>query len=117
MRPLRIVDLGEDRVDLVRSLVSLATDLELHQGCVAALGDLAGVALVGQGANVLNYIELRDPRDNVLARGPEGWIGRRERAALDQNTLVGRPLEARVENAVHPTGLARPVRVRIDHLR
>ena len=57
------------------------------------------------------------PRDDVLDRGREGGVGRRERAALDEDALAGGLLEAGVEDPVHPAGLARARRVRVDRLR
>ena len=69
------------------------------------------------GANVLHDFELREPRHDVADRGGEGGVGRRELAALNQDALRGRALEARVENPVHPARLARPGGVRVDRLR
>ena len=108
---------ASDRVDLVGGLVGLAADLELDQRCVAVLRRSGPLALVERRANVLNRLELRDPRHDVLDRGREGGIGRRERAALDEDALVGGPLEAGVEDPIHATRLARPGGVRVDRLR
>ncbi len=107
---LGCVDLGENRIELLRRLVGCAADLELDQRRVSVGGDLSGV-------NVLHDVELREPRHDVADRGREGGVGRRELAALNQDALRGRALEARVENPVHPARLARPGGVRVDRLR
>ena len=110
MRLLGGVDLGENRIDLLGRLIGCAADLELDQRRVSVGGDLPGV-------DVLHDFELREPRHDVADRGREGGVGRRELAALNQDALRGRALEARVENPVHPARLARPGGVRVDRLR
>ena len=77
-------DRVEDRVDLVGRLVLVAADLELDERGVSVLRDLARVAGVERRADVLDGLELRDAGDDVLDRGLEGRIARRERAALDR---------------------------------
>ena len=97
VRLLGGVDLGENRIDLLGRLIGCA-DLELDQRRVS----VGRPARCGRSARV----ELREPRHDVADRGREG-VGRRERAALDQDALRGRALEARVENPVHPARAAR----------
>ena len=117
MRLLRGVDLGEDRVDLLGRLVLRARDLELDERGAAVGGDLTDVGRVERRADVLDDVELRDPRDDVLDRRREGGVGGGERAALDEDALGRRLLEAGLEDLVHPAGLARAGGVRIDRLR
>ena len=110
MRLLGGLDLGEDRVDLLRRLVGRAADLELDESRAAVGGNLPA-------ADVLDDVELREPRHDVFDGGCERGIARRERTALDEDALLGRPVEARVEDPIHAAGLARAGRVRVDRLR
>ena len=110
VRLLGGVDLGENRVDLQRSLVGRPADLELDERRAPVTGRLTR-------ADVLNHVDLGDARYHVGDRGLEGRVGRRERTTLDEHALLGRPLEAGVEDPVHAAGLARAGRVRVDRLR
>ena len=110
MSLLRLVDLRQDRVDLVRGVVGVTADLELDQGRSAALGDL-------RRADVLDGFHARDVRDRVLDRCGESGISRLQRGMLDEHALARGLLEALVEDLVHATGLTRPGRVRINEIR
>ena len=110
VRRLSAGDLGEDRVELQRRLVGRAADLELDERRVPVRGGLTGV-------NVLNDLELRQPRDDIADRGREGGVGRREHAALDEDALRGGPFEAGVEDPVHAAGLTGAGGVGVDRLR
>ena len=105
-----LVDSVENRADLVHRLVGVAADLELDERRVPVWRDLARVVRVERRANVLDRVERLEPRDDVRDRGREGRVARSQRVALDQDALAGGLLEARVEDPVHPTGLARPRR-------
>ena len=117
MRALRVGDGVEDRADLVAGLVLVAADVELDERGVLALRDLAGVAGRERRADVLNRRHLRHARDDVLDRSGEGRVAYANGAALDQDALAGRLLEAGVEDPVHAARLAGPGRVRVDVLR
>ena len=105
------VDLGENRIELLRRLVGCAADLELDQRRVSVGGDL----LRCERSARLSSFESRATTSPTAA--VKAGVGRRERAALDQDALRGRALEARVEDPVHPARLARPGGVRVDRLR
>ncbi len=114
---LRLLDALEDGADLVGRVVGVASDLELDEGGVPVLRDLAGVSGCERRADVLNRSQPGDSLDDVLDRGRERRIARPERAALDEDALAGGLLEAGVEDPVGAAGLARPSRVVVDELR
>jgi hypothetical protein len=117
MRSLRVGDGLEDGADLVDRLVLVASDLELDERAMPVHRDLTCMAGIERRADVLNVRHLREARDDVLDRGPEGGIVRSKRAALDQDALAGGLLEAGVEDPIHAARLAGPGRVRVDVLR
>ena len=98
---LRGRDRVEDRLHLVDRLVLVALDREVDEGGVVVLRDRAAL-------HVLHGGHARDVRDDVRDRGPEGRRSGTGGAAPDQDVLVGRLLEAVVEDPVHAAGLTRP---------
>ncbi len=81
---LHLVDLVEDRADLVDRLVGVAADLELDERRVPALRDLARVRRIERRPHVLDDVQRGDAGDDVRDRGLEGRIARPERVALDR---------------------------------
>ena len=109
---------GVDRgADLVRRLVDLAADVEHDERGVPVPGDLVHVAGDERRADVPDVGLARDAGDDVLhGRIERGRTGRGS-LALDQDVLGRRPLEAFVQDPVHPARLSGPGGVRIGVLR
>ena len=116
MEALQLGDPVDDASDLVDRLDTVTADLELDERCVTVRSDLTRVVGSKWRANVLNGLQLGDPRDDVVDRGSEGGILGSQRAALDQDVLAGRVLEAVVQDPVHAAGLAGACCVRVDVL-
>src|SRR4029077_17607837 len=100
---LRAGDRVEDRLDLVGCLGLVTADLKVDERGVSVPGDCAA-------ADLLCRRQLRDRADHVVDRRDEGDVADPSGAALDQDALVRRLLEAGIEDLVHAARLARPRR-------
>jgi hypothetical protein len=89
----------ERRLDLVDGVLLVAADLEVDERRVPAACD-------SPAAHVLHRSHIGDVRDHVAHNGREGGVAPAGAAALDQDALARRPVEALVEDLLHPAGLA-----------
>ena len=107
MRRLRLVDGGEDGIDLRHRVVRVAADLEIDQGRAAVFGDLPAVLRHERRADVEHDRHLGHIRDDIVDRFLESGILGRQRLALDEHGLARGLLEAGFEDLLHPARLAR----------
>ena len=104
---LRLVDGGDDGIDLVDRVVRVTADLEIDQGRVAVFGDLPAVFGLERRPHVEYDRHRRHIRDDILDRFLESGIFGRQRLALDEHGLARRLLETVFEDLLHPARLAR----------
>ncbi len=111
---LRLVDCGDDGVDLLDGVVGIAADLEVDERCMPGLADLAGVLGIERRLDVHDHVQGGDSGDHVLDCGREGRILDGQRLALDEHALSGRLHEFLVEELVDAARFAHAGRGRLD---